>query len=81
MLLQGMNISQIQSTLQSAGNMLYARSGFFPERLGLGEASTEPTGVFVPDVATGRLSPTENRPAIGGRENSFHIPKVNKTSA
>ena len=48
-LLQGMSSSPIQSTPQSVGNMLLAKSGLVPGPLG--ETSMEPEGVFVPDVA------------------------------
>ena len=41
-LLQGMNLSQVQSTLRSGGDVLQARHGFVPERLGDTEAGSLP---------------------------------------
>ena len=51
-LLQSMNLSQVQSTFRSAGDVLQARQGF-----ALGDVSMAPggTGVFVPDTEVGGL--------------------------
>ena len=54
-LLQGMNLSQVQSTLRSAGDVLQARHGFVPERLGDVSTGQGGTGVFVPDTEAGSL--------------------------
>ena len=49
---QGMNLSQVQS-LRSAGDVLQARHGFVPERLGDVSTGQGGTGVFVPDTEAG----------------------------
>ena len=54
-LLQGMNLSQVQSTLRSAGDVLQARHRFVPERLGDVSTGQGGTGVFVPDTEAGSL--------------------------